>query len=336
MAISQAGPSHSNQGQRPIRWGILGPGRIARAFATALKALPDALLAAVGSRSRERAGAFAREFGAASFHGDYESLARDPDVDVVYVATPHAFHRENTLLCLTSGKAVLCEKPLGLNAGEASDMAREARSRGLFLMEGMWTRFLPAWRQVDELLRSGSLGELLELKASFGFRVPRDPASRLFDARLGGGALLDIGVYTVALASRIRGPKPAGIECRAVVGPTGVDEEAVVDLRYENGRTATLSCAIRRELPNEAVLTGSLGVLTAPRFWSATELVFEGHGRAAETFAFPFEVNGFEYEARAVNDALQRGYTQCDLMPLDESIAIASVLDRCRSAAGAG
>ena len=190
---------------RPIRWGILGTGRVAGRFAQALRELDDARLLAAGSRRLATAEAFARHHGVERAYGSYAQLAADPDLDIVYVASPHALHREHSLLCLEAGRAVLCEKPFALNATEAREVIASARSRGLFCMEAMWTRFLPAMRRLTELVDAGAIGELRMVTAQLGFPSEPDPSSRLFDPALGGGALLDLGVYPLALASQLLG-----------------------------------------------------------------------------------------------------------------------------------
>ncbi len=191
---------------RKIAWGILGTGRIAGNFAADLALLPDAELVAVGSRSEATAQSFAGRFGAPHAHGSYEALAADPAVEVIYIATPHPLHAENMKLCLRAGKAVLCEKPFTLNAREAEEVIALAREQKLFLMEAMWTRFLPAVVRARELIEQGAIGEVRLLLADFGFRAAFDPHHRLFDPQLGGGALLDLGVYCVSLASMLFGP----------------------------------------------------------------------------------------------------------------------------------
>jgi predicted dehydrogenase len=254
--------------ERPIRWGILGTGAIARKFAADLLRLPGAELAAVGSRTTEAAERFGAEFAIPRRHGSYAGLAADPEVDVVYVATTNQLHREEALLCLDHGKAVLCEKPFALNLAEAEAMAARARHRGLFLMEAMWTRFFPAIGRLEELLQEGAIGELRQLDARFGFRAPAEPHGRLFDPALGGGALLDVGVYPVALAQLLFGREPARIAALAHHGPTGVDEQAGILCLYDRGELATLACAIRTQARNEAALYGTSGMIRLPDpFW---------------------------------------------------------------------
>jgi predicted dehydrogenase len=199
---------------------------------------------------------FALEFGVARLHDSYEALAADPTVDAIYIATPHTYHCANTLLCLQAGKAVLCEKPFAINLGEAEQMVSEARSRRLFLMEAMWSRFLPALVEVRRLLADGAIGRPRMLTADFGFRTEVNPQSRLFDPHLGGGALLDVGIYPLSLAWMIFGA-PASIQAQAHVGSTGVDERTGVLLGYDAGELALLSCAVTTDTPQEAVILGA-------------------------------------------------------------------------------
>jgi predicted dehydrogenase len=199
------------EGARRIRWGILGTGRIAGQFARGLAALDDAELVAVGSRAAQTAAEFADEHGVPHRHASYADLAADPDLDAIYVATPHPFHKGNSLLCLGAGKAVLCEKPFTINAAEAEEVVAAARGQGRFLMEAMWTRFVPAAARVRELLAEGAIGEVRMLRADFGYRAGIDPNGRLFNLALGGGALLDVGVYTVSFASMVFGAQPSQI-----------------------------------------------------------------------------------------------------------------------------
>ena len=241
---------------RKFRWGILGTGSIARQFVRGLNSVPEAEVLAVGSRSEASAARFADKRNIPRRHASYQALASDPDVDVVYIATPHPFHAENATLCLEAGKAVLCEKPFCVNAAEAEQVVGLAREKGLFIMEGMWTRFFPLMAEVRRLVSEGSLGEVRMLNVDFGFRADPDPASRLFAPRLGGGALLDVGVYCVSFASMVLG-RPSGSVSLPHLGETGVDEQASVVLEHEGGRLANLSIGIRTSTPQEATIMGT-------------------------------------------------------------------------------
>ena len=217
-----------------IKWGILGPGRIANSFAKGLKSLPDASIVAVGSRSKERADTFAREYGIAKSYGSYQELANYPEVDIIYIATPHPNHKESALLCLKAGKAVICEKPFTVNAAESEELIKFAREQKLFLTEAMWTRYLPASIKVRELLSAGIIGDIKIVKADSGFICGWDTKSRLLNPELGGGALLDIGVYPISYASMIfNAAEPIKIVSIANIGVTGVDEDFSTIIGYE-------------------------------------------------------------------------------------------------------
>ena len=313
-----------------VRWGILGTGNIAHQFARGLTALPEAELVAVGSRSQGTADAFGDEFGVAHRHASYEALAGDPEVEAIYVSTPHSYHKDNTLLCLEAGKAVLCEKPFAINAREAQEMIRFAREKRVFLMEAMWTRFLPVLVRVRQLLAEQAIGEVRMLSADFGFRTEARPESRLFNPELGGGALLDVGVYPVSLASMIFGT-PSRIAGLAHLGEMGVDEQGAMILMYGGGQIATLYTAIRTNTPHEATIMGTQGSirLHSP-WWKGTAMTLSVRGGEDEVIDLPFEGNGYNYEAAEVGRCLREGRLESDQMPLDETLAIMQVMDQIR------
>jgi predicted dehydrogenase len=314
-----------------IRWGILGTGMIAHKFADGLAALPDAQLVAVGSRTAEGAATFADQYHIPRRHASYEALAADPQVDAIYVSTPHPFHCENTLLCLDHGKAVLCEKPFAINARESARMIERARAKGLFLMEAMWTRCLPVFARLNELLAEQVIGELRMVTADFGFRVDFDPVSRLFDPALGGGALLDVGIYPVSLAHLLFGP-PSAIHALADIGQTGVDEQTAIIMRYPQGQLALLFTAVRLNTVHEAVITGTEGVIRiAPSWWVARRMVVSRVGQPDEVIEPPFVGNGYNYEAAEVMRCLRAGLVESPIMPLDETLVIMQVLDAIRA-----
>lgn len=315
---------------KKVRWGILGLGAIAKRFAQGLTAVPDASLVAVGSRAKDKAEAFGAEFNVPRCHGSYEELARDAEVDVVYVATPHPYHAPNTLLCLESGKAVLCEKPFALNAGEAAKMIESARRRRLFLMEAMWTRFLPAIEQVRRWLAEGAVGEVRMVTADFGFRAGWNPQSRLLNPELAGGALLDVGVYTVSMAYMVMGGAPEEVAALAEIGQTGVDEQSAMLLKFPGGRLGVLSCAVRTSTPQTARIDGTDGRIEIPRFWHATEATLTA-GERKERFEKAHDANGYEYEAREVCRCILSGKLESNVMPLDETLSVMKTMDAVRA-----
>lgn len=316
----------------PVRWGILGTGRIAGVFAEGLSYLDDAQLVAVGSRNAESAATFGDRFGIPRRHTSYEALAADPEVDIIYVATPHALHRENSLLCLNHGKPVLCEKPFTINATEAAEVIATARDHGLFLMEAMWTRFLPLATRLRELLAAGAIGDLRMVTSDFGFRTSVNPRSRLFDPALGGGGLLDVGVYTVSLASMVFGATPERIATLADLGSTGIDEQAAMILGYSGARMAVLWTAVRTTTPMETTIMGSDGMIRIhPPSWRAASMTVSRAGQDAEELTLPFAGNGYQYEAAEAMRCLRAGLTESPIMPLDETLAIMRTMDSIRN-----
>lgn len=315
---------------KTIRWGILGTGAIANKFAVGLNHLPGTELVAVGSRSAETARTFGERFSVPRRHSSYQGLADDPEVDIVYVSTPHPFHLENTLLCLGAGKAVLCEKPFAMNAAEVGRAIHFARERGLFLMEAMWTRFLPHMMRVRELLAEGAVGELRMLQVNFGFRAEVEPQSRLFDPALGGGALLDVGVYSVALAHMLFGP-PTEVAGFANLGSTGVDEEAALIFHHNEGQLSLLATAIRLDTPHEATLIGTDGWIQIHRsWWNSANFTLHRSGCDPELFEIPCPLNGYNYQVLAINKHLRAGGLESNIMPLDDTLAITETMDRLR------
>jgi predicted dehydrogenase len=313
-----------------IRWGILGTGKIAHQFAAALRRLPDGELIAAGSRSAASAARFADELGISRRYQSYAELVSDPEVEVIYVATPHSCHAENTRLALNAGKAVLCEKPLTISAAQARAAVQLARERKLFLMEAMWTRCFPLMKKLRELLASGAIGKVRQLTADFGFRAEYQDEPRLFGPEFGGGALLDVGVYPASLASMFFGP-PTKIVGTANLGPTGVDEEAALILTHRGGEMAILHTAIRLETAQEAIITGTQGRLRIHcPWWRPVAMLLSRDRKPDERFDFPLTGNGYEYEAQEVMDCLRSGKLESTLMPIDESLCIMETLDTIR------
>lgn len=318
-----------------MRWGILATGGMAAAFARELALLPDAELLAVGSRSQASARRFAERHHVPRAYDSWARLAADPDVDVVYVATPHAAHHAAVRLCLEAGKHVLCEKPFTLNAAEAAELVALARARGLFLMEAMWTYCLPAVRRVAELVREGAIGEVRCVQADLGFVAPADPTHRLRDPRAGGGALLDVGVYPVALAHLILGA-PDHVAAWAVLTPEGVDETTGAVLGYDGGAVATLTCSIGAENAGAASVSGTKGRIDLPRgFLSADGFTLHRRGADPEEFRFPASQGlGYHVEAAEVMRCLRAGLTESPLVPLDGTLAVMTTLDTIRARTG--
>jgi predicted dehydrogenase len=315
-----------------IRWGIIGCGGIAHKFARSLLALNDGELLAGASRTPGRAAEFAAEHGIPKTYTDYEALASDPDMDAVYVATTHNFHHENVMLCLDHGKHVLCEKPLTVNARQAADLIERAQARNLFLMEGMWTRFIPAVARLRGLLADGVIGEVLTLKADFCVKMTDDPEHRLRKKDLAGGALLDLGVYPVAFASMLFGGAPERIQSSAVMGATEVDERSFYLLDYPEGRTAQLSVSFGYTLPSDACVCGAEGYIRVPGFLHPQELEVHLEDREPERIGLPFDSDtGFRFEITHAMECIRAGALESDIMPLAETLQIAQTMDAIRA-----
>ena len=316
-----------------IRWGVAATGNIAHRFVTGLGQLDDAEVVAVASRSPERAAAFGDRHGIPHRHGSYEDLAADPAVDVVYVASPHAVHARDTLLFLAAGKPVLCEKPFALDRAQGEAMVAEARARGLFLMEAMWSRFLPAYAVLRELLGEQRVGDPRLVEADFGFRRAVDPAHRLFDLALGGGALLDLGIYTAQLAAMVLG-HPDRVVAQGHIGETGVDEQVVAVLHHPGGRLGVLKAAIRTGLSCSARISGTDGWIEVPPFMHAPDHLVVGGAGSTERIDAPWEGEGLRFQAVEVHRCLRAGLVESPVMPLDETLALAGTLDEIRAQFG--
>lgn len=313
-----------------FNWGVLGPGNIAVRFTNDLKRLSDATLLAAGSRSLDKAEAFARRQGAVRAYGSYEELLRDRDVDAIYVATPHNFHRQHAIMALEHGKAVLCEKPMEVNAARVREMVAAARRHDQFLMEAMWTRFLPVISGVRQWIKEGRIGEIRLVAANFGFRTAWNPDSRLLNLSLAGGATLDVGVYVVSLAHMLLGA-PSTVQAHAHIGQTGVDELTSMILGYPTGAMAQLSCAVRANISDGARIYGTEGYIDVPEFWHATKATLQVAGEEPEVITGEA---GYHFEAAEVADCVRTGLKESPIMPLDETIAIAETLEEVRRQIG--
>ncbi len=316
------------------KWGIVGTGNIAKKFARALSLLDDAELTAVASRSKTKAANFAETNGALKSYGSYEELIGDPEIQVVYVGTPHVFHKENAILAMDAGKAVLCEKPFAINSVEVTDMIACAKRNDVFLMEAMWTWCFPAMAKVRELIQSGAIGEVRQSSSSFCFRAGIDPDSRLFNPALGGGALLDVGVYNVAFAQMVHRQVPQTISALADMGETGVDEQTSVIQRYSNGALATHVCAARTNTRHSAEIYGADGWLEIPApFWQPERVILHTSD-VAKVFDFDRLGDGMAYEAQEVMACLRSAKRESDVVSHEASLAVMNVLDRVRKEIG--
>jgi len=321
-----------------IRWGILGCGNIARKFAADLRLVEEAELVAVASRSLEKARSFASDFGASQAHGSYEELAQNKSVDVIYIATPHSHHRDNTLLCLNNNKAVLCEKAFAVNSEQAREMIDLAKSKKLFLMEALWTKFLPGYKRLLEFLDEGKLGEINAVLINFGFR-PQEPVSkRLYDPALAGGTLLDIGIYNVFMAMTILG-EPDQIEASMQPASTGVDQQCAILFKYTNGAMANLYSSFLSNMATEADICGSKGRLRLTHRFYAPESTLEFYPDKPDSKQVIDVTNireghGYQYEASHVCECLKQGLTESPVMSFSDTLLQMKILDRIRKLAG--
>jgi len=315
--------------ERPVRWGILGPGRIARKFAADLAYAEGAELVAVGSRNQANADAFGDEFSVPNRYDSYADLANDPDVDVVYIATPHPAHHEATILCLEAGKHVLCEKPFAMNTGEAQEMIDAAKANNRFLMEAMWTRFRPIMSKVRELVADGTLGDIQLVTATIGWKSSFDPEFRLYNPALGGGALLDGGVYPVSFASMVLGA-PDRVTGVATLGDSNVDENATIALHYPSGAVAALAVTIRANPVSLGMIVGSEGTILIDHDWhkpQTFQLLLPGKAPQHVDYTLS-EGFGYQFEAIEVMRCLREGRTQSEIMPLSETLTIVETMQQ--------
>ncbi|WP_445382319.1 Gfo/Idh/MocA family protein [Robiginitalea sp. IMCC43444] len=316
-----------------INWGIIGLGRIARKFAENLQLLPSARLAAVASRDIDKAIGFASEYGAAKAYGSYKELLEDKAIEVVYIATPHTFHLEHSLMALHSGKHVLCEKPLGINARQVAELQKAASQTRLFMMEALWSRFNPSIREILQRVKSGQLGKPAYLRADFAFpALDRDPSGRLLNPELGGGSLLDIGIYPVFLAYLFLGV-PDEIKTVTHFGPTGIEQQIGMVFKYPQA-VALLYSGLSSRSGLSAEISGTLGSIYLHPPWYKTDGYELQIGEERSQVSLPAQDNGFLYEIEEVHHCLQNRQRESNLWSLEDSHNLLGILDRVREASG--
>ncbi|ERJ12497.1 Gfo/Idh/MocA family protein [Haloplasma contractile] len=313
-----------------VKWGIIGTGMIASQFAKGLKVVKNGTLEAVASRTLSKAETFKEAFSAKKAHGSYEELAKNPDVDVIYIGTPHTYHKENMILCIENGKHVLCEKPFTLNANDAKEVIDLAKKHKVFLMEAMWTKFLPTTREVKKWVNNNLIGKVQMLQANFGFRSNLQPESRLFNPNLGGGSLLDVGIYPVTYTTMFLGLNPDQILSVADIGETGVDEQASILLKYKNGSIGSLNSALRTDIGTKAIIYGTDGQIEVDHFFMAERAKLIKNGEIVEEFIGSFKKNGYEYEAEEVGDCILNKKLESDVNPLKDTVSILEIMDKIR------
>ncbi|UDY34984.1 Gfo/Idh/MocA family protein [Dermatobacter hominis] len=316
-----------------VRWGVIGPGGIATRFGNAMTAVDDGEIVAVSSRSIDRARDYADRFGVASAYEGVDDLLADDRVDVVYVATPHSRHEADSLAALAAGKPVLCEKAFALDAAQASRMVEAARAAGLFLMEALWSRFLPGYRRLRELLDEGAIGDPLLVEADFGFQKPFDPAHRLFDLAQGGGALLDLGIYPVQLCTFVLG-LPDRVVADGVVGPSGADETVAALLHHRHDRLGVVKASTQVPMACTARIAGTQGWVDIPAFMHHPDSLAVHGAAGTHTLDTAYDGDGLRFEIEEVHRCLAAGALESPVMPLDESIALMRILDDIRAQIG--
>jgi len=320
-----------------IKWGILGCGRIARKFASDLRLVEDAELIAAASRNKETLDAFAKDFPCKYLHNSYEGLALNDEVDVIYVATPHSHHHEHTLLCLNHDKAVLCEKAFAINSRQAKEMIDTSRKKKVFLMEALWSKFLPHYKKLMELLEQKTLGDIRSVLVNFGFKTGAHSPQRLFDPSLGGGTLLDIGIYNVFITISVLGV-PDSIEATMIPASTGVDEQIAVTFKYNNGAIAHLFSSFTTNLPIQAEINGTEGNITlTSRFYEPSAIIQLSKKIPYEREIIPIKKEpgfGYQYEARHVNECLKNGLIESPVMKHSDTMTLIELLDAIRMKAG--
>lgn len=317
-----------------VKWGILGPGKIAKKFANDLITIPNAKLTAVGSRSMDRAESFATEYQVENVYDSYDALVNSPDVDVIYIATPHTYHFDHAKMCLAAGKHVLCEKPMGINAAQVVELSKIAREAHLFLMEAMWTAYLPAYRKMKSLIKDGTIGNVRLLTADFGFYKEEDPEHRLFNPSLAGGALLDVGIYPVFAAVDILGA-PKQINSLASMAGTGVDQMTSVQMSWASGAIAQLNSSVGTDTTTALKVYGKDKYLKMDTRWHESHTV-ELHDRDGliKHWQYDYEWNGYRYEAESVMNHIIDGKTISGLVPLSLSTVLHDTLDTIRGQIG--
>lgn len=314
-----------------IRWGILGPGRIAHSFAEAMKYVEGGVIHAIAGRNLQTTTSFAEQYGISKTCQSFEELLSDPDIDIIYISTPHNMHYKHIKLCLMAGKAVLCEKPLTVNAKQSKELFDLAREKKLFLMEAVWTRFLPVYQDVRNWLDNGLIGDVKLMTSTFGFRAPFNPQDRLFNPDLAGGALLDIGVYTLSVSQWVKRKHSSSFHVGAQMSPTGVDAMTSITLKYDDHSISQMTVSFLVDASNEFMIYGDKGsICIKSPFWSATQavLICDTQTEKADR---PFISTGFEYEIQEAQDCFSKGLLESSEIPWSDTLATMETMDSIRS-----
>ncbi len=312
-----------------FRWGIIGAGNIAHRFAAAVKQLEGMELAGVAAREKTRSEQFGQQYDVPKdqCYGSYEELVNDDQIDAVYIATLHPFHKEQAILAIEHGKGVLCEKPVTMTRAEVEEVVAAAKQHKTFFMEAMKSRFLPVNIQLRKLVSEGFIGDVRSLRAELGFKADFDPESRLYDLAKGGGALLDIGIYPVSYAAYFLGNKPKYVQSQLTYGVTGIDESDAVLLGYEGGANAQIYSTIQANTHKEASILGTEGRIHIPIFSNAQAATIYLDSGKEKTIAEPYEINGFEYQIREAVRCMKEGLVESPHMTWSDSIEVMGMID---------
>ncbi|MBO7472886.1 MAG: Gfo/Idh/MocA family oxidoreductase [Ruminococcus sp.] len=313
------------------KWGVIGTGKIAHTFATALMNCENAELCASASRTEEKAKRFAEEFGFLKYYGSYREFAEKSDAEIVYIATPMASHFDDAWLCLENGKNVLCEKSLALNTAQTEKLIAFAKEKGLFFMEAMWMKCRPVYRKMKEWIASGLIGDIEYIKADFSNFIPYDENDRLFRADCGGGCLLDLGIYPITLTHDLLGV-PDDITSSAHI-MHGIDMSNSILFRYKNGAFSSMDNGFEIQLRNNAIISGTKGFITLGNWFHCTEegILFDRNGKEIERFVRKDDINGYEYEIAELHSCLDVGLKESPLVPHSDTIAVMKLMDECRA-----
>lgn len=314
-----------------IKWGIIGAGNISSSFATALNSLEEAEIIGVAARDVKRAKEFCAKYHGKRAYGSYEDLAKDPEIQVVYIGTLHPSHYENAKLCIEHGKSVLCEKPFTLNAKTSKELMDLAKEKNVFLMEAMWTKFLPVTKKVKEWIDTGKIGNLQYIRAAFGINLENEEDHRLFQLENGGGALLDLGIYPITYAIHMIGALPIQVKSSVIIGASKTDELNTVIMKFENDVIANVASSSTATVGTDAMIIGNQGKIRVPNFWYAQEAFLEDlEGNLIDHYEEPHQTNGYEYEAMEVMKCIKLGKLESDIVPHKHTLDIMCIMDSLR------
>ena len=316
---------------KKYKWGVIGTGKIAHTFATALKHCENAELCAVASRTDEKARSFAEEFGFEGHYGSYREFAEKSNAEIVYIATPMTSHFDDAWLCLENGKNVLCEKSLTLNTAQTEKLLAFAKEKGLFFMEAMWMKCRPVYKKMKEWIASGLIGDIEYIKADFSNFIPYDENDRLFRADCGGGCLLDLGIYPITLTHDLLGVPDEIISSAHMM--YGIDMSNSILFRYKNGAFSSMDNGFEIQLRNNAIISGTKGFITLGNWFHCTDegILYDRNGKEIERLVRKDDINGYEYEIAEVHSCLEVGLKESPLVPHSDTIAVMKLMDECRA-----